>query len=189
MEESMKTIRRFWRQGALITIGLLLTVGCIVSGQFVIVISPDANIHSTDEILDWLCIDIADYDDDWDDHKDDIQSIQDIKFEAKIINHLGTSITGQVYILDAELPGTPSAQDVIDNGVLFLSEIIVDGNSEREITFSESADFISNLDEVLTLIEDGLFCIYGIAESAPFDFTITGIDEDGSRIMITFSAG
>jgi len=181
-----KLLRTPW---ALVAALVLLTAGCIVSGQFVIVVQVDEQIDSTDETIDWVCIDLAELDEDWDEHQDDIQSIEDLKFECKIINNLGTSVTGEIWVLDTELPGSPTPQQIADNGVLFLSGIVVEGSMEREISFTDSQDFITNLDQVLAMLEDGVFYVYGIAASVPFDFTVTGIDDDEARIMVTFSAG
>lgn len=158
----------------------LLTAGCIISGQFVILIDW-GGIVSTDQSLDWDEVDLTD-DDTWQDHKDDIQNIIDVKFEVTIINNLGTVATGEVY-LSPTLHG--SITDVRNNAIRILHGIEVPANSTRTISFEESAAFQENLSAALDLVETGQFYIYGIAENVPFSIEIP----HGSRLLITFSAG
>jgi hypothetical protein len=158
----------------------LLATGCIISGQFVILLDW-GGIASTDQDLESDSIDLTG-DETWQDHKDDIQNIVDVKFEVEIQNLLGTTATGEVYLSENSYN---SVTDVRNNAIRILHGIEVAGNSTRMISFEESAQFQENLSAALDLVETGQFYIYGIAENIPFSVNIP----EGSRLLVTFSAG
>ena len=182
----MKTLSRLrWPWTFAVTL-ILVVAGCIVSGQFVIVIPFDKTVESSDTDFDWICIDLSD-NSTWNDHKDEIQGIVDLKFEARFTNKLSASITGEVWVTDSAYT---TIADVKANGHLFISGIVLEPGQPRNITFSESGAFISNLAEILSVVETGRFYVYGLAADLPFSITIDGIaPEDFARVMITFSAG
>jgi hypothetical protein len=181
MEENM-LLRRIARHPiALIGIVALIAAGCIVSGQFTIVVNIEDEIAYVNQVLNSAEIDLTN-DDTWKDHKDDIQNIIDVKFELTLVNGTGGPITGEIYVSETEYT---TAADVQDNALLVVSGIIVDANDERKITFSESAQYINNLTELLDLVEQGHFFVYGLAADPPFVITV----ESGARLLVTFSAG
>ncbi|HWO56565.1 MAG TPA: hypothetical protein VNN55_03255 [bacterium] len=165
---------------------LLLAAGCIVSGQFVVVISGTRTITSSDETLDYLAVDLTD-NETWQDHKDDIQAIIDVKFECEFVNNLNSAADGELYI-STELYTT--AEQVRTNATKVFGGLALEPLEVRSVSFSESADYVENLETVLDLLEGGQFYFYGIAAEAPFDITVRGAgDEDYVRFLITFSAG
>lgn len=165
---------------------LLLAAGCIVSGQFVVVIAGSNTIRSSDETLDYLSVDVT-ANETWRDHKDDIQAIVDVKFECEFVNNLNTAADGELYI-STELYST--VEQVRANATRVFAGLALDPSEVRAVSFSESADYIENLEAVLDLLEGGQFYLYGIAAEAPFDITVRGVgDEDYARFLITFSAG
>lgn len=165
---------------------LLLAAGCIVSGQFVVVIAGTSTITSDDETLDYLAVDLTD-NETWQDHKDDIQAIVDVKFECEFVNNRNSAADGELYI-STELYTT--VEQVRTNATKVFGGLALEPSEVRSVSFSESADYIENLETVLDLLEGGQFYFYGIAAEAPFDITVRGVgDEDYARFLITFSAG
>ena len=170
------------------TLALALIVsGCIVSGQFIILIAGTDTITSTDDTLDYLAVDLTE-DETWQDHQDKIQAIVDIKFECEFENNNdGAAADGELWI-STELYST--VDQVRDNATIVFSGMNLAAGEVREVSFSESADYIENLDTVLDLLEGGQFYVYGIASNTEFDVTVRGAgSEDYARFMITFSAG
>jgi hypothetical protein len=166
---------------ALLGIAALFAAGCIVSGQFTIVINIEDEIAYVDQVLNSEEIDLTD-DDTWEEHKDDIQKIIDVKFELTLVNGTGGPVTGEIYVSETEYT---SAADVQANALLVVSGVVVDANDTRTISFTESAQYISNLNELLDLVEQGHFFVYGLAADPPFVITV----ESGARLLVTFSAG
>lgn len=170
---------------AALILGVIVT-GCILSGQFVMVIAGTSTIQSTDNNLDYLAVDLT-TNDTWEEHKDDIQGIVDVKFECRFENNLASPADGELWI-STELYGT--VQQVRDNATRVFSGLNLGGNEDRDVSFSESADYIENLDVALDLLESGQFYVYGIAADVPFNVTVRGVgSEDYARFMITFTAG
>ena len=79
----------------------LLAAGCILSGQFAIVINIQDEIAYVDEVLNSAEIDLT-TNSTWDDHKDDIQNIIDVKFELTVDNNTASAVTGEVYVSENE---------------------------------------------------------------------------------------
>jgi len=164
----------------------LVMSGCILSGQFIVLIAGTSTIHSTDTVLDYVEVDLTD-NETWNDHQDEIQGIVDIKFECQFENNLSSPADGELWI-STELYTTVT--QVRDNATLVLSGLALEGDEVRDVSFSESSDYIENLDTVLDLLESGHFYVYGIASGVPFDVTVRGVgSEEYARFMITFSAG
>ena len=157
------------------------TAGCIFSGQFTIVVNVQDEIAYVDQVLNSAEIDLT-ANSTWDDHRDDIQNIVDVKFELTAENNTSSAVTGEVYVSENKYT---TAEDVQDSATLVLSGIVVDPNHTRTISFTESSKFIRDMPTLLDLVEKGHFFVYGLAEDAPFVITI----QPGARLLITFSAG
>ena len=168
---------------------LALTVtGCLLSGQFIILLDTGGTIHSTDTILDYVYVDLTE-NSTWKDHKDDIQAIVDLKFEAKFTNNLSAPATGELWI-STNLYSTVAQVTAAGNATRVLGGLTVPGSGSVEVSFSESSKYIENLDTILNLVEGGKFYVYGIAGGVPFDVTVNGVTgQPNARLMVTFSAG
>lgn len=167
----------------------LVVTGCIVSGQFIVLLAGTDTIESSDPDLDPLFVDVT-QEDIWVDHADEIQAIVDIKFECEFVNNNNSdSAHGELWI-SAE--GYTDIDDVRENATRVFSGLALGPGESKEVKFSESGDYIENLDTVLDLLEEGQFYVYGIvpAEDEPYSLTVRGIgSEPYCRFMITFSAG
>ena len=160
----------------------LLIAGCILSGQFVIIVEwTRSDKTSTETTINAEEVDLTG-DETWQDHKDNIQNIVDVKFEATITNNLASEATGEIYVSANEL--TTLAQ-IQSQGTRVLHGIVVPASGTVTIEFNESTKYQEHLQELLDLVETGQFWLYGIAADTPFSITI----KQGSRIMVTFSAG
>jgi hypothetical protein len=174
-------LKRYSKQ-LLVAAGLLaVAAGCIISGQFTILINIDNQMYFIDDVLNPGEVDLTD-NGTWEKHKDEIQNIVDVKFEMSIQNETSSEVTGQVYVSTTEYT---TVGDVQDNATLVLSGIVIGANDTRDIKFSESSQYITNLQTLLDLVEGGKFWVYGIAKDAPYTIRILG----GTRLLVTFSAG
>jgi hypothetical protein len=176
----MKRNLRSIRLPALLAAVAIIIAGCIVSGQFVIVLNIDNEMVSTNQALSSTLVDLTD-NETWKDHEKDIQNIVDVKFEATIVNNRPDSAWGSVYFADREFT---DADSVRAGAVQVLGGIRIPGWDSVQISFSESAVYMPELEKALDFVESGKFYVYGIADT-PFSITI----RPGARLMITFSAG
>lgn len=172
------------------TVALMVIVtGCILSGQFILVYPGMATINSSDAKLDPRLVNITE-EEVWQDHKDKIQGIVDIKFECEFVNKSDAdSAHGELYISSE---GYTEISDVRTNATRVFSGLALGPGETKPVSFSESSAYIENLETVLDLLEDGEFWIYGIvpATDEPYELTIQGKDGGAFlRLMITFSAG
>ena len=167
--------------GLFILAAVLVLTGCIVSGQFVVVIDW-GGLVSTDQSLNSEHVDLT-TNPTWNDHKDDIQDIVDVKFKVTIQNLATTAATGEVYV--SKDSHSTLAGLYAGGGTRILHGIVIDPSAERTIDFDESVTYREHLDELLGLVKDGKFYIYGIAENTPFNIEI----KTGSQLLVTFSAG
>jgi hypothetical protein len=89
---------------------------------------------------------------DWKDHRDQLNSVDDIGFACKITNHESTVATGQIWI--SKLKYSSPDQVVTDpvNAIKVLDGIAVQPGATRNIEWEESADFLSNFDGAKTII-------------------------------------
>jgi hypothetical protein len=158
----------------------LVLCGCIVSGQFVVVIDW-GGFASTGDHLTTKKVDVT-TNPTWIDHKDDIQDIIDVKFKVEISNLESDSAKGEVYV-SADSLGTVDL--VRSSATRILHGISIGPMEPRTIGFDESVSYRENLDALLSLVKDGKFYLYGIAENTPFNIRI----ETGSQLLVTFSAG
>lgn len=175
-------MKRFLRHALALTgiTAILVLAGCIVSGQFVIVI-PWGGEPSIDKPLYSKHIDLTG-NSTWKDHKDDIKNIVDVKFKVVIQNTGGVRDTGAVYVSDSLYMTT---EDVLAHATRILHGITVAPGETRTIGFDESVTYRENLAAFLSLVETGDFYLYGIATNLPFRLKIN----EGSQLLITFSAG
>jgi len=166
--------------GASILAAALVLTGCIVSGQFVVVIDWGGFV-STHESLNSEHIDLT-TNETWNDHKDDIQNIVDVKFKVTIRNLASTPASGEVYVSKTSYSTAPAVKA---SATRILQGIVIPASSTRTIGFDESATYRENLDTLLDLVKDGQFYIYGIAGDPTFNIEI----KTGSQLLVTFSAG
>ena len=176
---------KLWMAALTVAVGLV-AAGCILSGEFIFVVDGEGTIASTSSAPGKLHIDLS-TNSTWQDHKDDIKSIVDVKFECKFTNNQPDSAYGELYVSKNEYT---TLEDIENNATLVFSGLGLAGNESREVSFSESSNYISHLDTVLGLLEDGEFYLYGISNSSDFSVTVSGTGtQQHMRVMVTISAG
>ncbi len=175
-------MKRYFRRplGMAVLAAGLMVAGCIVSGQFVVVIVW-GGFASTDTSLNKETVDLT-TNSTWEEHKDEIQDIIDVKFKVTIKNNAGSAATGEVYVSTVLYT---TLADVRAHATRVLHGISVAPGATVTIGFDESAAYRENLDQLLSLVKDGKFYLYGIAENTPFNIEIMS----GSQLLVTFSAG
>ena len=166
-------------------LALLMTLGnnCVTSGNVVIMIDdlPDlvgqTDVNFNPRLADLNSPDVKD----WKDHKDQLNSVDDIGFACKITNHKPSVATGQIWISkekysspDEMMADTANAVKVLDGIAIPAAKDTIPG--VRSIEWNESADFLSNFDGAKTIIyAKKKFYLYFMVKQTPFHIDVEDI--------------
>ncbi|MBD3403734.1 hypothetical protein GF420_12620 [candidate division GN15 bacterium] len=164
----------------------LVGVGCkIVSGSFLVVETIE---FTTVQGFYADTVDLTE-DEDWEEHKDDIDRIEVVGFELWITNNEPSEWTYRAYVSEPQTPLYNEAQAEA-NATLVFGELTVPAatggsGSTKYVSYAESFDLLSNIDELRALVKTGQFDVYGIAEGGGSG---NGGQIDSLRIIVTVSA-
>lgn len=168
---------------AVIAASLMVMIGCLLSGTFVIIKDIDPFCFSSSNQFYHYHVDLTS-EPDWEDHKDKIDFIDAVGFDFWITNHSSSSVTYSVYIdphADAQIG---SAAAVKTGATKVFGDLTVAGNTSRHVTYGESLGLISNLTTLKSLVKEGQFRYYGLAEGIAADSACV----DSAKAVITVSA-
>ncbi len=173
-----KTNRKyFWILPLLI---IVLLSGCwIFSGTWVIIYKVDkADIFATEHFYKFT-VDLTKKSV-WEDHKDDLDNIEDIAITFKLANHGASTATGQVYVSpDSTLSDTSAVKT---SATIILDGISVPGNDSLHVKMADYYDLLQNFETLRDLVKTGVFTAYAIVPNT-FDVEFRDV-----VVVITFSA-
>ncbi|MFH2056744.1 MAG: hypothetical protein ABIJ61_12360 [bacterium] len=142
----------------LLVAAALLTAGCIVTGNIVILIDVGDFGISPSGLFGYEYVDLT-QNSDYNDHKEDLNSIDDVGFVCKIQNTGSSSATGKLYIATGgSSSSSPTA--IPTNKILVLDGITVAAGQTRTITLEESYDYLKNFEDARDAILDEKFTVY-----------------------------
>jgi len=144
----------------------LLTAGCLVTGNIVIQIDVGDFSLSPDETFGYEMVNLND-NPDYVEHKDDLNSIDDIGFVCKVHNTGGTTATGKLYISN-----TSQTSAVPNDKILVLDGISVAAGQTKTITLEESYNYLKNFEAARDAILKEQFTVYWTA-SGQFTLDVT----------------
>jgi hypothetical protein len=150
---------------AVLAIALVIS-GCIVTGNIIVTIDIGDLAGNVTDTFSSRYVDLNDYSD-YVDHKDDLNSVDDMGFVCRIYNSGSNLATGKLWVSptdsDAKLP---------DDAVLVLDGLVVKAGETREITLSESYDYLKNFDEVRKIVLGEKFTAYFTSATTPFTLEV-----------------
>lgn len=151
---------------------MMLGNNCITSGNIVVVYDeiPDLT-GQTNTTFNPRSVDLTN-NGDWKEHRDQLNSVDDIGFACTIKNYEASVATGQIYISDKSY-STPDA--VKANAIKILDGIAVPAGGTRSIEWKESADFLSNFVEAKKIVYTEKFYLYFMVAETPFHIDVTDI--------------
>ncbi len=154
-------------------LALLFTLGnnCITSGNVVVVMDLDPVNGQTEQHFNPVSVDLK-TNSDWNDHKEQLNSVDDIGFACKITNNTSSVATGQVWISEKSYT-TPA--DVQEHAVKILDGIVVPADGIKTVNWGESAGYLSNFNLAKAIVYGEVFYLYFMAENVPFDINVTDI--------------
>lgn len=160
---------------------IVLVSGCwLVSGTWVIIYDVDnADIFATQHFYKFT-VDLT-KESIWEDHKDDIDDIEDISFTFKLINHGTSAATGQVYVSSNSTLSDTSA--VKDSATIILDGISLPAGDSLHVTMAHYYDLLQNFETLRDLVKTGVFTAYAIVPNT------LNVKFRDVVVVITISAG
>ena len=139
-------------------------------------------LGNTEENYDKYVLDLA-TDEDYQEHRDQIRSVDQISIVGRIINNRETVANAELWVDTDTLHS--SGEEVIANAtrIFTLPDPIPGGvttsvNWEEGLTYMENTEYLEGL-----IMEEGIFAIYGMADDPPFDMEVQ------AEIVITITIG
>jgi hypothetical protein len=152
----------------------LATPGCVLtSGQFLIDFELDDFTATTENTVTRQDVDLT-TEEDYNDHKDDLESLSDVAVLGTLINNGAAPINVEVWMTAAPNTYTTSTE-VTDNATRLWGPFQVPANSSKTVGWDESADLFKLAGKELLIQEikgDGQFTIYAIAAEATYSFEV-----------------
>lgn len=154
---------------AVIALFIVMGANCITSGNILVVVDIEDFGAQTNNVFTSKKVDLRE-NEDWKEHKEDINSIDDLGFAVRITNNADVPAAGQLYV--SANKDLTTIEAVRSNAILVLDGIVVQPGVERAIEWGESKSFVKNFVEAKKVIFKELFYVYFIAAETPFDITV-----------------
>jgi len=159
-----------------------LIIGCgIATGTFTFGYELNGTIESSNASLEFEYVDLTTIDD-YNDHKDNLKSVDNIAVVGSIINDGVAAVSGEIWLVDNDTTYTDPDTVKHYGTRIFVSPVIPAGDT-LDIDWSDGLSYIENFSAVQTAVELGQFVLYGLGDSDAFEVTM---DID---IIFTITAG
>ena len=130
--------------------------------------------------MEWAEVDLLE-NETWKEHHEDVKGISRVLFAFWVINHGDVDATAQFYI--SKNCGLTTEEEVRNGVTLVVDGVSVPANDSTYITAQESCKHLRNLDVLEDRAIEGQFCLYCIAENAPFEIEVP----DSAAVVIDFT--
>ena len=152
----------------------LAAPGCVLtSGQFLIDFELDDFTATTETVVTRQDVDLT-TEEDYNDHKEDLQALADVAVLGTLINNGGAAINVEVWMTAAPSSHT-SSTEVMDNAVKLWGPFTVAANASKTVDWDESANLFTKAGKELLIQEikgDGQFTVYMIAAEQSYSFEV-----------------
>ena len=152
----------------------LAAPGCVlVSGQFLIDFDLPEFTTTTESTVTSAGVDLT-TEEDYNDHKEELQGLSDVAVLGRLENTGNTPINVEVWMTAAPSAYTTSTE-VKANATKLWGPFQVAANSTTTVDWDTSADLFTTLGKELLLKEikgDGQFTLYAIAAEATYSFEV-----------------
>ena len=160
----------------------LMTACGIATGSFTFGYELNGPIDSSNATLDKETIDLTTVED-YNDHKDQIKSVDNVALVGKVYNTGNTAVSGEVWLVAFPDSNYTDPDTVRHYGTrIFVSPVIAPSDS-LIIDWDNGLDYIENFPAVQDAVMLGQFVLYGLGDSQFFNVYI---DAD---VIITITAG
>ncbi len=174
-----KQILRFGLLSSLLALQII--GGCLlITGTLVIDLWIDNTEISSQNDFNSFKVNMT-KEDTWNKHKDDIKYIDNVGFRLWVTNSGGSNITGELYAsTDSTLADTAAVR--AGATLVFSGPAFTPG--ANYVDWPTSLKYIHNLPTLRTLLQGGVFTVYGLTTTAPFNMVI-----DSAEVIVTVTTG
>ena len=160
---------------------LVLVSGCwfLLSGTFVVIyvvldedIQQGVGLHKFD-------VDLTD-EDAWEDHKDNLDNIEDVAMTFMFINEMDTEASGRIYVSSDDALSDTNA--VKSSATLILDGLTIPAEDTLHVNLAYYYDVFQNFEALRDLVKTGAFTAYAIVPSS------TEVYIRHMVVLVTFSA-
>lgn len=152
----------------------LAAPGCVLtSGQFLIDFELDNFSTTTESAVTREDVDLN-TEEDYADHKDELEALADVAVLGTLINNGGTAINAEVWMTAGETAYT-TANEVEANATKLWGPFNVAAGASKTVDWDESAALFSTAGKALLINEikgDGVFTVYMIAAEDTYSFEV-----------------
>lgn len=150
-----------------------LVIGCgLVSGSFTFGYEIEGTIESTNATLEYEYVDLTTIDD-YNDHREDLHSLDNVALVGTILNNGPDPISGEVWLAyDTSYAqyGADGPDSVRANGTRIYATTYIPVGIELYVDWEDALGWIENFEEVQTAVLDSAyFVMYGLGDSDIFD--------------------
>ena len=152
----------------------LAAPGCVLtSGQFLIDFDLDSFSTTTESAVTREKVDLN-TEEDYNDHKDELEGLADVAVLGTLINNGGAAINAEVWMTADETSYTTTAE-VEANGTKLWGPFNVAAGATKTVDWDESAALFTTAGKALLINEikgDGVFTVYMIAAEDTYSFEV-----------------
>lgn len=150
----------------LLSFGTMGADGCLVSGQITITEFVDIG-RTTDTNVNKYDVNLT-TNEDWQENKDKIISVDAVAIVAIIVNNLAADNFGEVFW--SNNANLTTVDEVRQNSIRIMKSPVLPGQKKTLIEWKDAFQYMENEDTIINeILGDGIFTLYGIAEKVPFD--------------------
>jgi len=152
----------------------LVSTGCfLISGQWVVDYHFATPLHVIDTALSKVAVDLNTISI-YNDHKSDLKDVVDLALVGDIHNGGGSSTSVEAWIVPAGGSNFLTAAAVRSGGTKLWGPLTVGAGATVKVDWNKSAALFTGRKVLVDEIKgDGVFDLYVIGSSDPFDLTIT----------------
>lgn len=175
--------QRYLRIIAAGAVAAALISGCLFTGTVVVTakLAPDAasnpiTISNLSYSAGKIDVDLNN-DPTFNDYKDNINNIDNIGFYGKFRNNNFFDLTFQVFLESDPEKTWTSAEMAADSATaLVFTGLTLSARETTEVTWNESMEYITNLDDIKAILETGRFSIYpAVVQREEFNIAIDSL--------------
>jgi hypothetical protein len=139
------------------------------SATFRVTYYLEEGIYSVEDLVNKADVDLQE-NEDWQEHHENIRGIQRVLFAFWVKNLANDNATAQFYLSKDCTFSTASA--IRQGATLVVDGVSVPANDSLYVTAADSYRYLRNVDVLKGHLIDGQFCLYCIAENAPFEIQV-----------------
>jgi hypothetical protein len=161
-------------------IAALTIAGCLLTAQTTFIEDIDVG-YTTDQNFSKYWVDLY-LNEDYADHIENVKSVDEVSFVAKIYNQGTLANKAELYISTDSTLNSISA--IRANAIRVFNSPTIAAHDSITIRWNDSFRYIENVSDLRNYVMDiGRFEVYGIADTTPF------ADSIQAQIVVTVTAG